>query len=273
MKPVLQLAAKSLLALAIASPSAAASPRVPAGKWVVDFADHQCVASRNYGTVDKPLYLGFKPSPLGKVMQIVLALKSVFHEPTEASVAVQIDDLPPISASLLSFSSKASGLRSIRINLPLESFAPMRQAKKVSIVSKGESNESLVLTQMPLLMIQIDRCLADLQQHWNINEDARAKLRSRARSVKSLAGYFSDDDYPAMAVRKEETGTVEIALLIDETGKVADCTVTATSNVAALDAQSCALLTARAKFVPAVGADGKPAKDAFLNRIRWVMPD
>ncbi len=122
-------------------------------------------------------------------------------------------------------------------------------------------------------MIQIDRCLADLQQHWNINEDAKAKLRSRARSVKSLAAYFSDDDYPAMAVRKEETGTVEIALLIDETGKVADCTVTATSNVAALDAQSCALLTARAKFVPAVGADGKPAKDAFLNRIRWVMPD
>lgn len=40
-----------------------------------------------------------------------------------------------------------------------------------------------------------------------------------------------------------------------------------TSGVAALDAESCGLIKARAQFVPAVGQDGKAAKDATTGQI------
>lgn len=62
------------------------------------------------------------------------------------------------------------------------------------------------------------------------------------------------------------------AILIDEKGKVADCTVTQTSGLAALDSQTCFIITSRAKFVPAVGADGNPAKHSMSPRIQWKMP-
>jgi TonB family protein len=249
----------------------AAALRAPTGKWVVDFADHQCLASRNYGTTGDPLYLALKPSPQGKMMQIAVVRKGRKGSwATEAPVTIQIDGGAPLQLDLLAFGAKADPLRTLLINLPSASFAPMRRATKLSIEAPGEIDESFALTQMPSLMVEVDRCLADLERVWNVGHAAKAGLRTRATA--NLAKYFSSSDYPDTAVRSGEGGTVEFALLIDETGKVADCMVTATSHVPVLDAQSCAVVIERARFVPAVGADGKPAKDAVINRVRWVMP-
>jgi len=66
-------------------------------------------------------------------------------------------------------------------------------------------------------------------------------------------------------------GSVAFVLLIDEEGKVADCTVTETSGVASLDAQSCAIVKERAKFKPATGLDGKPSKSSYFQRISWRL--
>ena len=68
-----------------------------------------------------------------------------------------------------------------------------------------------------------------------------------------------------------QSGTVSFALLIDEAGKVADCTVIKTSGIAALDAQSCFVVKERAHFTPAIGADGRPAKDARTASVTWLM--
>ena len=84
-------------------------------------------------------------------------------------------------------------------------------------------------------------------------------------------GLFSSDDYPGIAVFNDQMGAVSLVLLIDEQGKVADCTVTQTSGVAALDAQSCAVIKERGKFSPAIGQDGKPAKSSWLQRINWRL--
>jgi protein TonB len=82
---------------------------------------------------------------------------------------------------------------------------------------------------------------------------------------------FSDDDYPWAAMKKNQSGAITVAVLVDEKGKVSDCTVIETSGVASLDAQSCAIITSRARLRPAVGLDGKPAKGAFVQKIRWEI--
>ena len=66
-------------------------------------------------------------------------------------------------------------------------------------------------------------------------------------------------------------GVVAFALLVNEQGRVADCTVIKTSGAAALDAQSCIVLRQRATFHPALDPAGKPAKDALVGRIRWKL--
>ncbi|HEX2803352.1 MAG TPA: energy transducer TonB, partial [Sphingomicrobium sp.] len=64
-------------------------------------------------------------------------------------------------------------------------------------------------------------------------------------------------------------GGVGLVLLVDETGKVADCSVIRTSGVAALDAQACTILKLRGKLEPAIGADGKPAKGSLVGSVNW----
>ena len=80
-------------------------------------------------------------------------------------------------------------------------------------------------------------------------------------------------DYPAVAVMEGQSGRVGFALLIGEDGRVADCTIVATSGVPSLDSQACALLQARAKFEPARDMDGKPAKDSAVGGIVWRIPE
>jgi hypothetical protein len=269
LSPILTLA----LAATCASPLAAApKPRTATGKWVLDFAEHQCLATRDYGTPADPLVLALKPSPVGTLMQVAVVTHAKLSSTAKGvPVAIRIDGGPVLQSKVLAFNAKAGGLRPVRINLPPATFAPMRQATSVAFDAPGELEESFVLTQMPALMAQMDTCLTDLRHYWNIDDPTRLKQRARAKT--DLASYISDRDYPKSSVHEEEAGTVEFVLLIDETGKLADCTLTATSNVPLLDSQSCAIFMSRAKFSPAIGQDGKPARDAIKSRIRWVLPD
>jgi hypothetical protein len=53
---------------------------------------------------------------------------------------------------------------------------------------------------MKALMIEVDRCLVDLQKYWNIEESAAARLRSRAKA--DIGKVFSDADYPNIALNR-----------------------------------------------------------------------
>jgi len=255
----------ALLAVAPAPPAAPAAPRSPRAAWVVDFADHQCLASRDYGAPDAPLFLALKPSPVGSIVQIILVLKTAHAAaPAEAPVAIRIDGRAPIAASLLAFKGKTPDLRQFQINLPNVDFEGFRRASTVTFQSR-ELNESFTLAQMPELMAQMERCVVDLQHHWNMPADP--PLRSRAMA--NLREIVRPEDYPGIAIDKEEGGLVRFGLLIDETGRVADCVVTETSRVPTLDAQACALIKLRARFKPAIGADGKPARDSINSSVTW----
>jgi TonB family protein len=236
---------------------------------VVDFARHQCLASREYRTGTPPLYLAFKPAPSGDVMQISLVLlRRASTIAVEEPVEIRFDDGAPIKTSLLAFGSKDIDRQVLRINLPLASFAAAPRAARLSIKAPRIIDEQLQLSSMPVLMKQIDACLADLRTYWNVEGGT---LASKAQPVKPLAQYFDAELYPEISVRGEQSGDVRFVLLIDEAGNVADCMVTATSSVPALDAQTCIAAT-KVKFKPALGPDCKAARDSIFSRIRWVLP-
>ena len=82
-------------------------------------------------------------------------------------------------------------------------------------------------------------------------------------------GYFTNDDYPASALRAEEEGTTSFRLDIGPDGRVAECTVTGSSGSAALDAATCRILRARARYAPARDAAGNPIAGRDHGRIAW----
>jgi protein TonB len=97
-------------------------------------------------------------------------------------------------------------------------------------------------------------------------------LQKGPTPVKPLVSLFSTDDYPSDAVFKRQSGYAHVVVMVDEKGQIVDCTLIATSGIAVLDAQTCIILRKRGKFTPAIGADGKPTKGIFHQRVNWEMP-
>lgn len=264
-------ACATLLAAAAPLPAAAPPPRAATTPWVLDFGESQCLASRDYGTPADPLTLALKPSPYGDLMELVLLRKgSGSTLATEVPATIRIDERPPIAATALVYRVRKDGPRLARARLPSGASSDLRGARTLVFTARGEGEVSLAMGGTRSLMDEMDRCLASLQDHWNISEARRAALRSSTKG--SLQGVFKSEDYPSEAVSGNSQGTSGVALLIDQSGKVADCTLTQTSGYPILDLQSCAKITQRARYTPAVGADGKPARHAAVGRITWRLP-
>ncbi len=250
--------------------SAAPAPRQPTAKWVVDFDAAQCVASRNYGTVDKPLVLALKAPPLGNVIQLLIIHPgSAPPYARQLEGTIEMDGAQPIRLSMLAHRAKSR--RVVRTNVPLDRFAALRRATSLSVKVPGLLNERFAIPSMHALMRTMDECVADLRKVWNVHEGEGPHARVARGAMANLTGLFKSDDYPSAAITELKSGTVQMAVLVDEAGKVADCTVVATSGVAVLDAQSCAVVQERARFQPALGFDGKPIKSAGGQRITWRL--
>ena len=269
MKRTCLLAASAWVAAAPFTASAA-EPLSPTAKWVVDYAEHQCVASRSYGTADVPLALAFKPSPLGDVLQFTVVKNVMGGDPQQAPITIRIGDHSPIEMKALAFNATRAKARMYRVNLPMGELDRMADASTLSVEMDGGIKRTFVLSQMKAVAAELTKCVADLRNHWNIGPENEAKFKSKSAGP-NLASFFKDEDYPDIAIRNEQDGVVRFALLIDEAGKVADCTLIETSNVPLLDAQSCAILMTRAKLTPAIGLDGKPIKDARASKVTWSL--
>jgi hypothetical protein len=265
---------RALLLLLVAAAPVDAQPMAPAGKWVVDFADAQCVASRDYGSGDDKLTLLLKPSPFGNVMQIGLLRSGKKAVAEQVPARLTADDGKPIATSALIFGSKTAANKVMhRINLRWQDYAPVREASRITLDVNGQPQVSLELAQMKELSNAIDVCLQDLQEVWSVGVTRAARLGQAAKSHRPLQALLSSYDYPDVAVLEEQGGQISFVLLIDEKGAVADCTVDQTSGYASLDAQSCYVMKTRAKFWPALDAQGKPVKSSQTGRIRWLIPD
>ena len=99
------------------------------------------------------------------------------------------------------------------------------------------------------------------------------KKSQAARAKANLASYVSNDDYPAAALRRGDTGTTRFRLTVGPNGKVTDCAIVGSSGSSTLDSATCRLMRSRARFEPAKNSDGRPTSDSVTSAIRWVLPD
>lgn len=93
-----------------------------------------------------------------------------------------------------------------------------------------------------------------------------------ARARANLPALFSDEDYPASAIRAGEQGAVRFRLEVGPEGRVTGCTITASSGSSALDSTTCRILRSRARFTPARDASGRAIADSVEGAIEWRLP-
>lgn len=101
---------------------------------------------------------------------------------------------------------------------------------------------------------------------------APAGLPSRALPTPiNPAGWITQADYPAAAIRANAEGVVGYRLDVDARGRPAGCTITESSRNADLDAATCSLLTRRGRFQPALDSRGRPVPGSYVSRVRWDL--
>jgi TonB family protein len=264
----------ALAAIAVAvslqsiQPAAAASLQ-PAGKWTVDFGDDRCVAYRGFGNSKNPVHLLLKPSPVGDVLQLQIAEKGINRPGTQEKVSVALGSEAPVLMLQLQYGSNGQSVR--MINLSKEQASRLSAATTLRWSERGKQYD-LALGPMAKLLDTVEKCKNLLADHWNATLTKRMALKEAPSMDKPIMSLFSTNDYPWDAVKKGQSGLAHVVVLVDENGRMADCTLIATSGIAVLDAQTCIILRNRGKFKPAIGADGKPTRGTFHQRVNWEMP-
>lgn len=83
--------------------------------------------------------------------------------------------------------------------------------------------------------------------------------------------WVSNDDYPAVARRKQMQGTVKFTLEISELGCPVACTVDVSSGWELLDTHTCQLMLKRARFKPGKDPMGLPKGGMWTGRFNWSL--
>jgi protein TonB len=192
------------------------------------------------------------------------------NEPRQMDGSIGFDTRTPTKLSTLHYQPERSKYGVHLMNAPHDVVAGATGAT-VLRVRAGKIDHSFALTQFGKVLKIMDECVTDLKRVWNIASDESDRQLQGATMPNGLSGLFSSKDYPALAIDAFQSGTARLAVLVDEQGKVADCSVVETSEVAVLDAQSCVIVRKRARFKPVLGAGGKPVKSGFIQRITWRM--
>jgi TonB family protein len=250
--------------------TASARTLAPTAGWVVDYRTDQCLATREYGTPDKPVTFGIRPAPNGETYLLFLARKHLGPNAAAEQQATVDFGKGSIKSWFLEYQAKPSDPDVYQFRI---SAAEMEQAKAAATAKLSPNNApdvELQLGSMPALMKTLEDCTADLKNYWNMGAAKDGRVATSAKGdVRTL---FSSDDYPAEAFSRSQGGKSQFILLVDETGRVAGCDVVVASGIPALDAMGCQVIRHRAKFTPARGKDGKPVRSSYVTPpVVWRM--
>jgi len=261
------VASAAVLLIESAQP-AAATQLQPVSKWAVDFGDDRCVAYRTFGSNDHPVHLLLKPSPIGDVLQVQLAERGVNRSASPQRLSLTLGSNEPISVPQLQYGVGGKQVR--MINLSKEQTDKLSASTTLQWSEPGKQY-LLALGPMTNLIETVEKCREMLADAWNATLTKRVMLQAPPTPAKPLVSLFSTEDYPSDAAFKDQSGFSHVVIMVNEKGQVVDCSLIATSGVAVLDAQTCIILRKRAKFAPAIGADGKPTKGIFHQLVNWKM--
>ncbi len=286
----LRALAAAILGMGAASPAyAKAEPVVlePSSKWNVDFAPEKCRLARVFGEGENRHVLffeqwgpkatfGFTASGPGfdrfRAYKPVDVRFSNAQEPRETQPFMgtieSFGDAIIYSTMALEDEGQGQMLGILpQLNTDKASFAEFvefRQRSRSVRFNTGELGEAFKV---------LNQCTRSLVSDWGLDVE---KHKSATKAVE-----WTNDQaivqrlvktYPSAALRKGEQGIMRMRLKIDETGKMTDCVINQTTINKSLKSPACREM-AKAKFEPALDANGAPMASYYLTAITYKVND
>lgn len=146
-------------------------------------------------------------------------------------------------------------------------------AKTLRQITIGQGQQALVFATGALAapLGVLNDCTSHILETWGLDPDAHrnatraADMLDRQRVARGI-----NDHYPPRAAAERRQGVVGVAVMVDETGAPTDCKITHDSGHDDLNSVTCRQLM-KARFDPALGADGQPMKSYWVTRITFRL--
>ena len=250
------------------------NPRdIPAGRWMADRSDGGCAVLRR--TADAPaLTVAVQLGPGSGLVRILVFNAGWNRAAVRNRRRVELS----LGGSPVSTPEATSGVEiagEFGFSFAMLDPSVLDQLAASETLTVSERGRSLAELRLPSARTAA-RVLRDCEEatlrYWGVDVEARARLQRQPRPVKPLAGLIGYQDYPADELSKGVSGRVTARLVVGKNGRIATCTIVASAGNAALDQRSCALLSERARFEPALGPDGRPAEGTYIARVSWAAP-
>lgn len=146
-------------------------------------------------------------------------------------------------------------------------------AKTLQQVTIGQGKQTLVFATGALAapLGVLNDCTSHILETWGLDPQAHRNAKRRADMLdKQRVARGINDYYPPRAAAERRQGVVGVAVMVDETGAPTGCKVTHDSGHDDLNSVTCRQLM-KARFDPALGADGLPMKSYWVTRITFRL--
>ena len=138
-------------------------------------------------------------------------------------------------------------------------------------LSRRGTTIRLATGPMDIPITGMQTCMEELALHWGIDVAAHRTLSRLAEPETSPATWIRSADYPDDALRSGEQAVLNYRLTVGPNGVPTDCDIVRFTNATEFDAVSCKRMMERARFTPALDAQGQPIKSVYLGTIRFQM--
>ena len=258
-----------LLNLAAADPP---EMRAPTAKWMVEFADNDCIVSRYYGTTrDDAVILAFKKLPMQDGIDVYLIKDNARTSAWRNGRAkIEFGNGQPLDTKFGAY-EVTSGLRRIALSVEDESYRDAVRSGRVTLNIPGEANVTFAVPNFGGALKLLDQCVVNLSDAWGIPKDQQTRTKVAARPAGSWDRIFVSQDYTRDAMQANASGRTIVRYVVDETGRPSDCVVLKPSGTFSLDQRTCSVLMRRGRFKPALDINGKPMRSLVVTGVGWLM--
>lgn len=120
-------------------------------------------------------------------------------------------------------------------------------------------------------MQALRECTDDLIRRWGYDPSVVSTALARPQPLTPPGLWVRSEDYPRNMLDKGTSAVITFRVDVDAKGAVTGCHVAEVTQGPGFAELTCKLVKARAKFKPALGANGKPIPMYFATNVMWVV--
>lgn len=269
----------------------------PSTAWVLDYAEDSCRLARKFGEGDQSIVLAMDRFEPGEYFRLSLSghpLKrarsrrnaTLRFGPAEPEQKVEfytghVGALPSMiftsAVRIAPMTEEEEELRKRTRDLgPLDLLDPVtldpQRAEAVEYFhfrAPGVSPLILETGSLAKPFAAFSKCMDELLTHWGIDVEKHRSLTRRATPAND--DWLRDSDYPRKAVYKGEQAIVHFRLIVDPQGQVNECQIQLSTEGEEFQKTVCDSIKQRARFEPALDAEGNPIKSYYVSKVLFRM--